>query len=174
MRRKSHPAKQVARHGRGVAFFEPTPSQHETYRRSLDAVHPMREGKSLARASREAGVSPSSVLKHASLAIERRGGRYVARRADRLPRELLFYDAKGRIKLLTRSSKTASDIGRYHNAVRKYLVEGNDSGLRDFEGKAIVVEGGRLPFITDRRTLNRLARAGELNFLEIYQTGDAL
>jgi hypothetical protein len=93
--------------------------------------------------------------------------------SDRLRRDLNFYDSKGKFTLTTHSSRQASKIAKYHNAVRSYIVYGDDSALKPFEGKAITVHGKPYAFVTDRRVLNRLGRAGELHFLDIYGEGGA-
>jgi hypothetical protein len=148
--------------------------QQEVRRRSLDAVKFMRErGYSLRRAAREAGTTSGSVLRYGKSAIVKRGRQYKARSSDRLRRDLVFYNRKGQYILTTHSSRQASQIGKYHNAIRAYLVHGDDSALREFEGKSIVVHGKAYPFVTDRRVVNRLARAGELQFLDLYASGGA-
>jgi hypothetical protein len=96
------------------------------------------------------------------------GTKYQVKPSDRLRRELTFYDSKGKTTLVTHSSRQATQIATYHNAVKAYLIFGDDTALRAFDGKSITVHGIRYPFLTDRRVLSRLARAGELNFLEIY------
>jgi len=89
--------------------------------------------------------------------------------SDRLRRELVFYDASGEITLVTHSSKHATELSAYHNAVRAFLIYGDDAALRKFEGKRIVIGGVQRTFLTDKRVLSRLARAGELNILDIYK-----
>jgi hypothetical protein len=145
-------------------------SDLETRMRTLDTIHLMRsQGRTLSSAAREVGISPASAIHYAHGAIYEVGGRYRVRPHDTLRRDLVFYDSEGQITVETHSSETASDIGRYHNAVREYLIYGDDTALLEFEGKSVIADGGKYRYITDRRTLNRLARAGELNFLEIYK-----
>jgi hypothetical protein len=143
-------------------------SERDLRERILDTIHLMREGKSLTSASREVGISREAAIKYSQGVITKRGRVYKVRQWDRLRRDLLFYDAHGQVTVVTHSSRTASKIARYHNAVRGYLIYGDDAALREFEGESIAVGGKQLPFITDKRTLSRLARAGELNFLDIY------
>lgn len=145
-------------------------SQKETYRKALDAIQLMRSGqtKTLTAAAREAGTTSPTVRRYAGSAFAMRGSKYRVKPSDRLRRELAFYNSKGKTTLVTHSSRQATQIATYHNAVKAYLIFGDDTALRGFDGKSITVHGTRHPFLTDRRVLSRLARAGELNFLEIY------
>jgi hypothetical protein len=68
-----------------------------------------------------------------------------------------------------RSSKLASRIGDYWNAVDDYLRTGNADKLKEFEGKSIRVGKSRLYFVTDLPTLDRIASAGEVSFEDIMQ-----
>ncbi len=147
-----------------------TGSQRNAYHRALEAIHLVRTGqrRSLTGAAREAGTTSRTVAHYAGGALSRRGSRYKVKGSDRLRRELTFYDSSGKLALVTHSSRQATAIAKYHNAIKAYLIYGDDSALSEFDGKSIVVHGKPYPFLTDRRVLNRLARAGELNFLEIY------
>lgn len=147
-----------------------TTSQEIRYRNSLDAIKLLRDGRarSLTRAARESSTTAATVRRYAGSALSLRGSKYRVKPSDRLRRELTFYDSKGRTTLVTHSSRQATQIAIYHNAVKAYLVFGDDSALRAFDGKSITVHGKSYPFLTDRRVLSRLERAGELNFLEIY------
>jgi hypothetical protein len=147
------------------------PNQRETYRRALDTVKLLREHRrySLARAAQESGTSAPTVRRYAGSALAKRRGRYGAKPTDRLPRGLIFYDSEDELTLRTRSSRQASEIARYHNAVKAYVIHGDDTALREFEGKSIRVNGVDHPYVTDRRVLRKLERAGVLRFLDIYQ-----
>jgi hypothetical protein len=123
---------------------------------------------SLKAASFEAGTSPRSMQRHAPAAFVKIGSLVKARPSDRLRRDLAFYNTKGKFTLVTHSSRQATQIATYHNAVKAYLLFGDDSALAEFDGKTITVHSKSYPFLTDRRVLSRFARAGELNFLDIY------
>jgi hypothetical protein len=58
-----------------------------------------------------------------------------------------------------------STVGQHWNAVRTYLNTGDDSRLRQFEGETVAV---RLE--TDLDTIDELARRGELDFPDIYES----
>ena len=66
-------------------------------------------------------------------------------------------------------NRRATALARYWNAVDSYLKTGDMTALQPFRGKAVRVGRRSYPFVTDRRTLERLARAGEVRFEDIYE-----
>ena len=78
---------------------------------------------------------------------------------------------RGEVVVGTTSSRTASRIADYNNALRTYLTTGDPSGLKRFEGKSIRKDGKMHEFATDRRTINSQARAGGIHFVDIYASG---
>lgn len=147
-----------------------TPREREAYERGLLALGLMRrEGLSLTAAALEAGTKPETVRRYAGDALARVRGRWDAKPADRLVRRMLFYDTKGTKFVTVRSSKTASRIGEYHNAMKEFLETGNRSKLKSFAGKSIVdARGKRHRFVTSPKVIRRLARVGEFRFESIY------
>ncbi len=138
-------------------------------RRALDAVAAMRHGKSLSRAARLAHTTPRTVRRYAGEAIHKeRSGSYAPRVRDSITRPMRFLAPDGVTALDVRSSAVASRIGAYWNAVDRYLRTGKRDALAPFRGKRIRA-GNRLhEFITDPRTLDRLANAGEVRFEDLY------
>ena len=122
------------------------------------------------RAVRSEGhrVSRAGVLKYAGPAIERgRGGRLVPTASDRLYRRVPFLTDEGVQLVDVRSSRRATLVAEYRNAVRAY-VEGDDPNgerLRRFGGKSV---GGRR-FETDLDAIDRWAIRRELD--ELSQEG---
>ena len=53
-------------------------------------------------------------------------------------------------------------------AVHTYLTTGDRRALRQFRGKHIRTGKVAYPFITDGKTLERLAFAGEVSFEDLY------
>jgi hypothetical protein len=160
----------VSAHRKRIILPDVSPTESSKYRAGLDVVGLMRRHPrySLTSASDEVGVDPRTVRRHVGSALEKHGNRYRVKRWDRLTRELDLLDERGRFTVVTRSSNQASTIGTYHNAVRAYVIRGDDSALRLFDGKSIRIDGKDYPFLTDRKTLDRLARAGELKTNDIY------
>lgn len=133
----------------------------------------MRGGGSLTRASREIGVSPRTVERLAGSALQRGpSGRYVARGADRLAREVRLPAVDGLQDVTVRDSKQASLVGEYWNAVHAHAEKGDSSGLRRFEGMDVIAaDGTRVPFLVDTAVLDELGNAGVLSFESIYARG---
>lgn len=145
------------------------PSEQDARGRALEAVRFMRqEGHSLTDAAKTAGTTPNAVRRYAAPALEKVGGKFRAKSYDRLARPMEFYTAAGRITLDVRDSRSAAAIGRYMNAVHRYLNTGDDRPLRKFWGKSITVDKCAHRFLTDTDELDALASAGELRFDSIY------
>lgn len=147
-----------------------TMRERERYDRVLQAVYLMRnENISLSQAAKRAGTTPATVRQMAKGALKQEGRKWSVKSSDQLTRRLRFLDQYGEIPVVIQGSKQASLIASYHNAIRIYLEFGDASALKVFEGKTIkTMSGDVLPFITDTRLLDRLARTGQLRFESIY------
>jgi hypothetical protein len=131
----------------------------------------MRSSKvSLRSASRELGVRPRQVLKLAGSAFRRLpNGRYVAKPTDRLLRILVIPTRKGLIEIAVRDSGEASLVGKYWNAVHRYLSTGDASKLHSFRKKRVKEASGKhILLLTDLDELGRQASAGALRFESVY------
>jgi hypothetical protein len=126
---------------------------------------------SLTRAARQAETTTRTVRKYVSRALTHRAGHFHAKPSDGLERRLRFLTVRGIIELTVRSSRTATRIAVYSNAVDHYLRTGDTSLLRPFRGKTVRAGKVGYPFLTDPRTLNRLAHAGEVSFEDLYALG---
>jgi hypothetical protein len=142
-------------------------SEREARGRALEALSIMRrEGVSLSTAAKRAGTTPNNALRHAGPALERRGGRYFATIGDRLARLMLVFGRDvGIVTVSVRGSRQASLIGGHWNAVHGYLATGSSSALRPYAGKSVA----GVEFETDLDVIDELARAGELEFEDIYE-----
>lgn len=151
------------------------PAEREARGRALDALSKMRTGGlSLNEAARESGTTVNAIKRHAGSALEQTtGGRYRAKKSDRLVRTVRFPTETGSIGLDIRDSRSASRIAAYWNAVKRYLETGDASGLRRFQSKSVRVNKRAYPFITDTATIDRLADAGELGFDDLYEMLEA-
>ena len=113
-------------------------------------------------------ISTESVHRYGGPAIARGpGGRLVPTPYDRLFRRLPILTPDGVVEADVRSSRRASLIGEYRNAVRAFL-EGDDptgAGLRRFRGKGA---GGHI-FLTDFDALEAWANRAEPD--ELNQEG---
>jgi len=157
-------AARKVRSGSDVAGLRP--AEREARGRALEALSKMRsDGLSLQAAARASGTTVNAVKRHAGPALERTsGGRYRAKRSDRLIRTIPLPTETGIIGLDVRDSRSASRIGSYWNAVKRYMETGDDSALRKFQGKSVRVNKRTYAFITDTAILDRLADAAELEF----------
>ncbi len=181
-RRASRPyrqSKRVSRRNRKATGPRPIYSERELARLSLgqeqargnalDALSFMRsKGYSLARAARETDLKPEAVRAWVGRSLTKQGGRWVARRADKLVRVMAVLTPRGVQHVPIFDSRAASQLGAYHAAVKEAL-RGNVDALKRFRGKSFRTGGKRgYPFITDLRVLKRLAQAGALPEYQIY------
>lgn len=152
-------------------FIPPVPDAGEDdIRRVYDALALGRREPSLmlSEAAKRSGTTIQTIKRHASEALEKRDGRLRIKPNDHLKRKMLMLTSDGLITVTTRDWDTASVIGAYWNAVRAYITGGNFESLEPFVLRFIQVEEGFFEFLTHRPTLDRLARAGELHFQDLY------
>jgi len=168
---RSHPVAPV----RNAHQLEALPARSQKTRQvALSVVaRARRDNSTIARALRAIraeghSVSRAGVLKYAGPAIERgKGGRLVPTASDRIYRRVPFLTDEGAELVDVRSSRRATLVGKYRNALRAY-VEGDDPNgerVRRFEGKSV---GGRR-FQTDLDAIDRSAIRRELD--ELSQEG---
>lgn len=139
------------------------------FEKSRKAVSLMRKGLSRTSAAREAGISSSALQKIVGKAIFKEGSRYKVSKSDRLLRPLVLPSSGGgKIELATRSSRTATLISKYDNALKAFVYKDDTDGVAQFKGKHITVNGRKFEFLTDLGELRRLRRAGALSFESIY------
>lgn len=145
------------------------PSEKQARARALDALALMRNRDlSLSAAAREANTTPNTVMKWTGTELaEKRGGRRIVTKADRLYRTMRLLSPDGTVLVELRGSRQATRVSQYMNAVKAFLKDGDDGALQRFAGKEIA--GVRL--VTDPAELEELARVHELSFEDIY--GDA-
>jgi hypothetical protein len=140
---------------------------NEQRTRSLRALSVMRENPrlSIADAARMEGTTSKSMVWHVREGLERVDGRWRAKKGDRLLRTM-FVNSEGRIvQVDVRGSKKASEISRYHMAVRWFLDTGDDSLLQPFTNRK--VDG--VVYETDLEALEDMARRGQLDIESIYE-----
>jgi DNA-binding MarR family transcriptional regulator len=154
-------------------FIPPNSNASEdVVRRVYDALALARREPSLplSEVAERSGTSIQMIKHHAAQALERRGGRLRVKPNDNLRRKMLMLTAKGLITVTALNWETASLIGSYWNAVRSYITSGDFQPLEPFILRFIRAEEGHFEFLTHRPTLNRLARAGELHFQDLYSS----
>jgi len=154
----------------------PKKSKHryrDPYRSVLDALaYARRNDAPIDRAAPLTGTTMSEVRRLAGRALVYEDRHWWARLDDDLPRRMRFLTERGYIAITTHDSRDASLIGEYNNAIRDYLQPPHPvEGLIKFEHAYIVSGGRRYEFVTDTRTINRLARAGVIYFMDLYADG---
>jgi hypothetical protein len=151
-----------------------TGAREDAYRRVLDALSLSRRDKvSPTKAARATGTTLKTMRKYAPTAVELRGSRYIVTPSDRLPRYMRMLTTQGETVVRTTSSRTATLIADYNNAMRVYVLTGDATGLAAFKDKTVGSRGEVYTFATDRRTIDRYVRAGAVHFLDIYARGAA-
>jgi hypothetical protein len=144
-----------------------TSSQKKSRANALRALSLSREtGQPVSKSARVFGVSLDTVKKYGEGAIEKRGGKYLARDTDTLTRRMVVLTERGANLEIIRSSADASLLGRYYNAVKTFANTGDPAVLREFQGKTITVRGQKVTLITDPGTLTAFASAGVLSDIE--------
>jgi hypothetical protein len=120
----------------------------------------MRENKlQLSVAAKKLKRNPRSVLKHAGAALKRRKQDYLVKPSDEIPRSMKIVSAGEEIVVVV-DSETATMIGKYHNARKKFLNEGDDAALVEFEGVTITdIDGNEFVLDIDIRNLQAIEEA---------------
>lgn len=140
------------------------PAAREARRRAFQALaEARRTGEPIHKVARDYRVSLASLKRYLGPALEKRGGVWVAKAQDRLYRALTTITTDGVVRLETYSSKTATLIGRYNNAVRRFLATNNPDVLKPFRGKTFQVGKRRYRFETNPDKLKALAESGALD-----------
>jgi hypothetical protein len=144
------------------------PSEKQARGRALDALALMRNRDlSLSAAARGANTTPNTVMKWTGTELaEKRGGRRVVTKADRLLRTMRVVSTEGMVDVEVRGSRQARRIAQHMNAVKQFLATGNDEALRRFEG--VKVAGVQLE--TDPERIEEMGRVHELSFEDIYNS----
>ena len=103
-------------------------------------------------------------------AFRKKGRRWIAKRFDRIPRVMKINEKGKEISIEINDSRTASAIGRYHNAVKQFLNTGKKEQLRKFKNKKIKDSNGKVhSFETNPEALIDINEAiEEPEFYQLY------
>jgi hypothetical protein len=144
--------------------------KEDAQRRALDAISMKRRNPALSmtKAAKLTGTTLKTVKRHAGTALEVRSGRLDVKATDNIRRPMRMITGKGEVTVVTRSSRTASRLSDFYNAVSEYYRSGDTSALVRFRGKYVRSQGERFEFVTDPKVLDRLGRAGAVSFADIY------
>lgn len=148
-----------------------TPRQKMLREKSLSVVNELRNSKTktIQQAARENSVSVNTVLKHTN-GFKKINNKLIVKKWDRIPR-VMRINTDGKEKSIEiKDSRTASVVGRYHNAVKQFLNTGDKTKLQKFRSKKVKDSKGKLHKLeTNPEEIIRInQRIEEPEFYEIY------
>ena len=113
------------------------------YEDSLEVVSIMRKGSTINNASKQVGISPTTVKKYMGSAIKLKNNRLVAKKSDSLLRKIRIYENGKEEFIQTRGRKNSSTIAQYLGAVGRRIDKNDVSALKQFENKTIIDHKGK-------------------------------
>lgn len=136
-----------------------------------EGLRAMIRGKPLREAAREAHVAPERLRRYvgSSEFAKKKGGRWTFEH-DQIVRDLLIYSDAQALTMKARGSETASRIGRYMNAVRRFLNTNDPRFLAPFRGDVVKdTRGHKHVLETRENVLYQLAETGDATFEQVYK-----
>jgi hypothetical protein len=130
----------------------------------------LRQGKSLSAAARAVRMSPERLRRYAieRNVIEKQGRRWSVRHD--LPRRMLLYSRGQSKSIVVGDFVSASKVGRFMAAVRRFLETNNRSVLEPFSGQSVRdISGKEHSLETRPNVLYRLSSTGEQTFEQVYR-----
>ena len=148
-----------------------TPRQKMLREKSLNVINVLRNSKTktLAQTARDNVVSVDTVIKHTN-GFKKVNGKLVVKRWDGIKR-VMRINTEGKEKSIEiKDSRTASVVGRYHNAVKQFLNTGDKTKLQKFRNKKVKDSKGKLHKLeTDPQKIIQInERIEEPEFYEVY------
>jgi len=141
--------------------------------RSLTVLSELRntKNKTLPQAANDNNVSVKNVIKHTN-GFKKVNGKPVVKRWDRIKRVMRVNTSGKEKSVEIRDSRTASVVGRYHNAVKQFLNTGDKSKLSKFRNKKVKDSKGKLHRLeTNPGEIIKInQRIEEPEFYEVYNT----
>jgi len=148
------------------------PPERLAYERALHALHLGRQYPrwSLKHVARLAHTTPENVLAYTGASFQRDAqGRFRAKPRDQLLRRLTLPAPRGLVPVDVTDSRTASTIGRYWAAIKRFVRTGNERALWPFRGNVVRVGKVAYSLLTDPITLRRLLEADVISPESIYR-----
>lgn len=150
-----------------------TPRQKLLREKSLAVISELRNSKTktLPQAANDNGITAKNVIKHTN-GFKKVNGKTVVKRWDRIKRVMRINTDKKEKSVEIRDSRTASVVGRYHNAVKQFLNTGDKTKLSKFRNKKIKDSKGKLHKLeTNPDEIIRInQRIEEPEYYEVYNT----
>jgi len=147
-----------------------SPKQKLLREKSLSVLSEARRSKqSLSRLAKKHDVSSRTVLNNTN-AFRKKQRRWNAKRFDKVPRVMKINENGKEVSIQINDSRTAALIGRYHNAVKKFLNTGDKKSLKKFKNKKIKdIDGNFHSFETNLDSLIEInEKIEEPEFYELY------
>lgn len=141
------------------------------YEDSLEVISIMRKGISINNASKQVGISPTTVKKYVGTTLRLKNRRLVAKKSDSLLRKIRIYENGKEEFIQTRGRKNSSLIAQYMGAVGRSIDKNDSTTLKQFENKTIIDSKGKHhKFETDIKKLIKISEKREnREFFTIYQ-----
>ncbi|OGD52606.1 hypothetical protein A3K80_03875 [Candidatus Bathyarchaeota archaeon RBG_13_38_9] len=113
-------------------YSELSPRHRSKRRLALETLSIIRrKGLSLTKASRRTGISRRTVRRHVGSALRKKGRRWLLGKRDRVPRLMKIYENGQELPIEIADYQTASNIGKYHSIISRFLDTGNESILNE-------------------------------------------
>ena len=149
-----------------------SPRQKMLREKSLAVISELRntKTKTLPQAAKDNEITAQNVIKHTN-GFKKINGKLVVKRWDRISRPMRV-NTDGKDKSVEiKDSRTASVVGRYHNAVKQFLNTGDKSNLAKFRNKKVKDSNGNLHKLeTDPQKIIFInERIEEPEFYELYR-----
>ena len=141
------------------------------YEDSLEVLSLMRKGNTINKASKQVGISPTTVKKYAGSALRLKNRRLVAKKSDNLLRKIRIYENGKEDFIQTRGRKNSTIGAQYMGAVGRRIDRNDVDALKLFENKTIIdFKGKHHKFETDLKNLIKISeQREEPEFFTIYR-----
>ena len=150
-----------------------SPRQKLLREKSLAVISELRNTKSktLPQAANDNNITIKNVIKHTN-GFKNVNGKPVVKRWDRIKRVMRVNTDGKENSVEIRDSRTATVVGRYHNAVKQFLNTGDKTKLSKFRNKKIKDSKGKLHLLeTNPDEIIKInQRIEEPEFYEVYNT----
>jgi hypothetical protein len=143
------------------------PKQLAKYEDSLEVLNLMRKGSMIKEATKQVGISTTTVKKYIGSALRIKNHQLVAKKSDELVRKLRIYENGKEEWITVRGNKRSFIIAQYHSTIGKI---GQDANLKQFKLKRIRDINDQIHrFETDvEKIFSILERHEEPEFFTIY------
>ncbi len=148
-----------------------SPRQKLLREKSLIVLSELRntKNKTLPQTANDNNITVKNVIKHTN-GFKKVNGKPVVKKWDRIKRVMRVNTGGKEKSVEIQDSRTASVVGRYHNAVKQFLNKGDKTKLSKFRNKKVRDSKGKLHQLeTNPDEIIRInQRIEEPEFYEVY------